>query len=249
MSFRPALGALPLTAFVAFVLVMSTSVFVAARERSSYETLRTESRAITVRAPNALPRVRQDSIDIAMELYSIDKPRSVVGPRFDGELEDRGLTTGGTLGTRKTVTIGASAFSSWGVLGSTLGHEIEVHAGQSFLAVVLRDRLAEVQLSARRRLGGYMPALTPSARESFDNDGTWRAEREAYLYELASVKRFGLSGAETRSIRYVMNYFYPEPGRAQSEQSAHSQADETSGTLKESREASNVNPGLKHGAL
>jgi hypothetical protein len=229
----------PLLASATFIALMAGGVTSAHFERLAYEDFRAAQTSVKVRAPAGLPPVRQESIDLAVELYGIDVPASVIGPHFDGALEDRGLTSGGTVSARKTVTIGPSAFSSWGVLGSTLGHEVEVHARQSFLAVVVRDRLAEVQLSARRRLGDYLPALAPSAREAFDNDGTWRAEREAYLYELKNAGRFGLSPAETRSIRYVMNYYYPETRRKEVWQAPH----DNGGTFEDSRSLSNSNEG------
>lgn len=239
---RRILHLLPLSAFAAFLALAGAGAVVSAREHAAFEAFRADVRSVTVIAPAAKPRLRQESIEIAMALFSIEKAPSVMGPRLDRTLEDRGLTTGGTLSTRKTVTIGPSAFTSWGVLGSTLGHEIEVHARQSFLAVVLRDRMAEVQLSARRRLGAYVTALNPSARESFENDGTWRAEREAYMYELANAGRFGLSPAETRSIAYVMNYYYPDPPRS----GGHDALPEASGTLEDARETS---ASLKNEAL
>jgi hypothetical protein len=233
---------LPVSAFVAFLVLAGVGAVASAREQADYNAFRADVRSVSVVAPEAPPRLRQQSIEIAMALFSIDKASSVSGPHFDRMLEDRGLTTGGTLSSSKTVTIGPSAFTSWGVLGSTLGHEIEVHARQSFLAVVVRDRIAEVQLSARRRLGSYVSALNPSARESFENDGTWRAEREAYMYELANAERFGLSPAETRSIAYVMNYYYPDPPHGGGQDGFQ----EASGTLED---ASETSAALKNEAL
>lgn len=229
---------LPVSAFAAFVVMASAGVVAAAREQAAYDAFLADVRSVKVVAPAEPPPLTQESVDIAMELYSVDRLRHVSGPFFDGMLEDRGLTTGATLGASKTVTIGPAAFTSWGVLGSTLGHEIEVHARQSFLAVVVRDRFADVQLSARRRLGTYVQAFAPSARENFENDGTWRAEREAYMYELANAERFGLSPAETRSISFVMNYYYPASAHSGGQQALDQGLQDVSGTVEEADEAS-----------
>jgi hypothetical protein len=200
---------LPLMLLSILGVAGAIGVWKSRKEQMAQTKLWNEMRNVKTFAPSGVPDISQENVDIAVVLFSIEKLRHVDGPRFDSALEDRGLTTGGTLGPRKSVTIGPTAFTSWAVLGSTLGHEIEVHAKQSFLAVVLRDRISEVQLSARRALSRYVPALDPSAKEMFDNDGTWRAEREAYLYELSQASRFGLSPGERQSIRYVMDYYYP----------------------------------------
>jgi|GEM_PF-641075 len=242
---RTALHALPLGAFVALVGGIALGSAVASREHDAYTRLRAESRAVRVIAPKHIPELRQESIDVAMELFSIDAPSTILGPRLDTELEDRGLTTGGTLSAHKSVTVGPAAFTSWGILGSTLGHEIEVHVRQSFLGVVVRDRLASVQLSARRQLSRLVPSFAPSARDDFENDGTWSAEREAYRYELASRARFGLSPSEAHSIRYVMNYYYPDPEKdaAGAPSGAVKNANKNpdgSGALEDSRDASGI---------
>jgi hypothetical protein len=83
-----------------------------------------------------------------------------------------------------TVYIGRDAFENWSVLGSTLGHEIEIHCQQSFFMIHLFD------------LFGF--------------DGTGEAERQAYLYELANAERFGLGQYDQNLILSTMSYFYPE---------------------------------------
>jgi hypothetical protein len=40
--------------------------------------------------------------------------------------------------------------------------------------------------------------------------GTWKAERDAYLYELKNAARFGLSHEEIRLIKQVMDTYYPK---------------------------------------
>jgi len=160
--------------------------------------------------PAGFPAQDQESVEIAKVLFSIEAPATVDGPYYDASLGDRGLTTGGLILPQKKVTVGAAAFSSWAVLGSTLAHEIEVHVEQSFFAVVARDHLSRWQVEApRRRLSRVFPAVAPTAAELFEHDGTWKAERDAYMHEIRNAKRFGLSQDEVASIWRVMDYFYP----------------------------------------
>jgi hypothetical protein len=164
---------------------------------------------VEVIPPAGFPAQDQESVEIAKVLYSINIPVSVEGPSYDATLSDRGLTTGGLILPQKKVTVGPAAFSSWAVLGSTLAHEIEVHVEQSFFLVVARDHFSRLQIEARRRLAKVFPAVAPTAAELFENDGTWKAERDAYMHEIRNAKRFGLSQEEVASIWRVMDYFYP----------------------------------------
>ena len=203
-----ALGFVPLAAAALAALFMAGASVAAVTEQRAWERYKADVAQVEVRAPQSLPAQSQESVDIAAELFSIAIPSKVSGPFFDPLLEDRGLTTGGTLSAEKNVTIGPAAFTSWSVLGSTLGHEIEVHVQQSFLKVVLLDKLTHAKLEARKAVGRVFPSLKPSARQLFDQ-GTWSAEREAYLFEFNSAKRFQLSEEEMHSILQVMNYYYP----------------------------------------
>lgn len=199
----PLLTSALLGLFGLFVTVEAVSEM---RQRAEYE------RAIAgveVIAPKGFPEQSQDSVELAMVMFSIDTPLTVDGPEFDSLLSDRGLTTGGLILPQKRVTIGPAAFSSWGVLGSTLAHEIEVHVPQSFFKVVAADHLTQWSMSARKSIGRVFPAIQPSPKELFENDGTWSAEREAYMHEIRNAKRFGLTDEELRSIWRVMDYFYP----------------------------------------
>lgn len=181
----------------------------ALRESQSYEAYLKAISEVEVVAPETSPDFNQEAVDIAMVMFSIDHPHTIDGPRFDAALEDRGLTTGGLILPNKTVTVGPTAFTSWAVLGSTLAHEIEIHVDQSFFKIVATDYLMGWQMSARRFVGKFVPALKPSAKESFENDGTWAAEREAYMYEIRNAKRFGLTNEELSSIWRVMDFYYP----------------------------------------
>ena len=172
---------------------------------------------IEVVPPKSTPPQTQQSIETALVMFSIAVPETVEGPFFDAELDDRGLTTGGLLLPQKRVTIGPAAFTSWAVLGSTLAHEIEVHVEQSFFKVVAQDQLAQWYYDGRRVVGRWLPALAPSAQELFEHDGTWKAERDAYMYEPQNARRFGLSEEEVASIWRVMDYFYPTRNAGNSE--------------------------------
>jgi hypothetical protein len=75
--------------------------------------------------------------------------------------------------------------------------------------VVAEDHITRWQIESRRVIGRAFPQLAPSAKELFENDGTWKAERDAYMHEIRNAKRFGLSQEELASIWRVMDYFYP----------------------------------------
>lgn len=139
---------------------------------------------VAVVAPEGRPPVTQESIDLAMALYGIQTPHSSEAPKLDMQLLDRGLTTRATFLERAIVTIGPAAFSSWGLLGSTLAHELEVHCEQNFLAIFFMD------------LVGL--------------DGTGAAERQAYVHELRNAARFGLEVEDADLIADTMEYYYPE---------------------------------------
>lgn len=130
------------------------------------------------------PSPSQSDINQALEAFEIKIPKNVKGPFFSSELDDRGLTIRKGIMSDAVVYVGPEAFSSWGLLGSTLAHEIEVHCRQNFLAIHFQN------------ISGF--------------DGTGYAEREAYGYELAHAERFGLSVYERDLISSTMVYFYPK---------------------------------------
>lgn len=190
-----------------FGVFMTNEAIHEVRARAAYEKAMAE---VEVKAPSSLPEQSQDSIETAMVMFSIERPSTVDGPEFDALLADRGLTTGGLILPQKRVTIGPAAYTSWGVLGSTLAHEMEVHVPQSFFKVVATDQLTQWSMSARRLAGKVFPALQPSPKELFENDGTWSAEREAYMHEIKNAQRFGLTDEELNAIWRVMDYYYPK---------------------------------------
>lgn len=130
------------------------------------------------------PSPSQSDINEALEAFDIQIPENVKGPFFSSKLEDRGLTIRKGVMSDAVVYVGAEAFSSWALLGSTLAHEIEVHCRQNFLAIHFQN------------ISGF--------------DGTGYAEREAYGYELAHAERFGLTVYERDLISSTMMYFYPK---------------------------------------
>lgn len=185
--------------------------------------------------PKSFPTQSQESIETALLMFSIEVPSTVDGPVYDPELADRGLTTGGLLLPQKSVTIGPAAFTSWSVLGSTLAHELEVHVPQSFFLVVAKDHLNRWMFEARRHAGRLIPSLAPRAKELFENDGTWKAERDAYMHEINNAKRFGLSEEELSSIWRVMDYFYPAGHKETQDAQLSASSENGSETLSEEK--------------
>jgi hypothetical protein len=198
-----------LTIFGALAGICSGAVYLSVSRQAKENKLFKERSQIQVKMPQSMPALSQESVDIAMEAFAISLPRGVKHPKFLVSLEDRGLTTGGALEGQKEVFVGPAAFASWAVLGSTLGHEIEIHGKQSFLKILITDKLSDLSLSARTVVGRVLPAVKPSAKAQFDGDGTWKAERDAYQYEIRNAKRFGLSQEEEKSIFDVMSFYYP----------------------------------------
>ncbi len=136
--------------------------------------------------PKDKPMASQANIDRAMEVFNIHLPGNVGWPRLDLTMEDRGVTIMDGWGMKRQVKIGPEAFSSWSILGSTLAHEIEVHGEQSFLWIRVLNLIGL--------------------------KGTVAAEREAYLHEIRSARRFGLKRVEVQSIEETMNFYYSVDG-------------------------------------
>lgn len=130
------------------------------------------------------PAPSNDNILKAMEIFNIQNKPGQPMPIFDASLEDRGLTVISEQGERCDVRIGPSAFQSWAILGSTLGHEIEVHCRQDMMLIKVMDMAGSL--------------------------GTHMAERAAYRYEISQKDRFGLSDSEVDSIQKTMDYYFPE---------------------------------------
>ena len=169
---------------LALCAAASTAVWTSYAEVQEQRAYHRQVAQVLVKAPEGRPPMNQDSVDLALVMYGIEVPTSANPPLFDPELKDRGLTTRGAFMDKAQVTVGPSAFSSWGLLGSTLAHEIEVHCQQNFLAIYVMDAVGL--------------------------DGTGAAERQAYIHELRGAKRFGLEGDDAELIADTMDYYYPE---------------------------------------
>ena len=141
------------------------------------------NRLAIVKAPNSVPPLSQESVNKALIMFNIEVPEGVLHPIFDEELEDRGLTTLRGWGASLEVSVGPAAFSSWGLLGSTLAHELEVHCRQNFTLIRTLDLLGM--------------------------KGTEAAEREAYLHELENASRFNLGEQDRLNIQATMDFYYP----------------------------------------
>ena len=167
--------------------ILSASVAICFSAHSSFEKVKKLNIAEIYQSVDFSPETNlslsQGDIDFAMDVFAIDIPANVGKPTLNKEILDRGLTYGSGLGANKKVDVGPPAFTSWAILGSTLGHEVEVHCNQSFLFIWLS--------------------------ELFHMSGTVYAEREAYEYEIENSERFGLSIEEKNQIAYTKNFYYP----------------------------------------
>ena len=87
------------------------------------------------------PKVSQESINQAIKMYNIQVPSNTAWPVIDFAEQNRGLATYKPNSSPFTclVTVGPSAFSSWGVLGSTLAHELEGHCSQNLFLIGLTE--------------------------------------------------------------------------------------------------------------
>jgi len=171
--------------FVALGLT-STIIFFAShshQENKARESYLKEVDQVAVVPPTTRPKPSQAAVDLAIAMYGIQIPRSAMHPKFDSELADRGLTTRGAFMEKSEVTIGAAAFTSWALLGSTLAHELEIHCNQNFFLIYAFDLMGL--------------------------DGTGEAERIAYAHELNHAKRFGLNKYDTNLIADTVAYYYP----------------------------------------
>ena len=137
---------------------------------------------IPVTMPTLAPEISQTTIDIAVLAFNIKIPLHCNYPKLDMKLPARGMTILSSFSNNKIVTIGKPAFTSWGLLGSTLGHEIEVHCNQDLAMLVMMD------------IAGLK--------------GVCKAEREAYVFEINNAKRFGLTKDQVDDIKDTMEHYY-----------------------------------------
>lgn len=121
---------------------------------------------------------KQEAIDKAIQCYGIDT-RATKSIRYDPHEPDNG----GTISKNgvQTVTIGDSAYTSAGWLGSTIGHEAEIHAKE--------------QAAKDIWYGG--------------KQGSRMMEVQAYDYEIANASsRYGLTGNEVFLLYAARTPYY-----------------------------------------
>ena len=187
MRFPPVVVVIGLSRFSPFLLGLCFIISILAYSKTSVDQsdhFQLKTRSVTVTPPSEKPEISQESIDIAMVMFGIEKPENASFPVFDPNLLDRGMTLRVGWFDNAIIKIGSPAFLSWGILGSTLAHEIEIHANQSFFTVNVLD--------------------------FFGFDGTGYAERAAYQHEIAFAERFGLSAREKTLIVDTEEFFFPE---------------------------------------
>ena len=178
------LHSVPTFLFLLLSIVCVATLTIAKQDYDARKSMIESDFQTKVEAPKSIPELDQKSVDLALAMYNIYVPSHVEAPKFDPLLEDRGLTTLRGWGKKLEVAVGPAAFESWGLLGSTLAHEIEVHCQQNFTVIQLKDMVGM--------------------------SGTFAAEREAYLHELEHADRFDLSSSEYESIKATMDFYYPE---------------------------------------
>jgi hypothetical protein len=126
-----------------------------------------------------LPSLSSAAIDEAIKKFKISIPKHVARPEIDQDNNDRGRTSWNLFGGSVAVKLGPAAFTSWGLLGATLAHELEIHCQQNLVAITFKDALG---LEAKNA-----------------------AEKEAYAHELSNAERFGLSSEETERIQETLD--------------------------------------------
>lgn len=154
-------------------------------EKNLYEKFNDQNLFSTIVVDEEIkPTFTDRDLQFATQLYGIRMNWPPYELGLDSEILDRGQTIARGWDVKRDVIIGRPAFVSWGMLGATLAHEIEVHVSQPLLAIWFLDTLG-----------------IQSSNE---------AERMAYEYELSNAERFGLTEHESSQIFATMEYFYPE---------------------------------------
>jgi hypothetical protein len=198
---------LSLVAFAVFMVVLFAvscgQAFDLYVYNSTYELLHKQK----VKIPG-VPDVSQASIDKAMVLYSIKSKPWCKYPVLVEDIEDiMGYIGGYPFSSTRIIGITGRAFTSWGMLGSVLAHEIEVHCNQSFIKANILDAI-DVLLGDLIR-SQEPPKSAMLVRVAPVYYGTWLTEREAYSYQIESAERFGLTKQEVESIRFTRDFLYP----------------------------------------
>ena len=128
------------------------------------------------------PADRVSAAHSAMDYFGIkpDKATKSLAIEYDANFKDYGKTqlVNNQPGVGE-VTLGPKAYITWSHLGSTLGHEIEVHWNQQFLP-----------------FGNYSGSHEYDVREA-----------AAYKYNLQNAQRFGNTPAEIQEFQDMYNRY------------------------------------------
>ncbi|WP_186645489.1 hypothetical protein [Fluviispira vulneris] len=186
-----------------FISIMFYCLLLNYREKRQYENIQENLIEIPVLYPSSPPEKSNRCIQLAMALFSIDKNKNSKQPVYDPNLNVRGLTSGMIFSPKKNIYIGDEAFENWGLLGSTLAHEVEIHGNQSFVKIefinFLYHYFYEIEYNLLNKL-----LYNNDFRYQNKKIGTIKAEKEAYKYELKSKKRFSLNAQNEKSLQYIL---------------------------------------------
>ena len=183
-----------------FIITLFYFCFLSFFEQEKYISMQHNMSLIKVTYPEETPNMTQENIDLAMSLFSINKNENTNYPILVPDLNFRGLTVGESFSKNREIFIGNMAFDSWGILGSTLAHEIEIHSNQSFLQIEILN-----YIDTLRRIPAVLFAKSNKSKTIDDlKIGTYLAEKEAYQYEIDLKDRFNLTKKEVKSIKYTL---------------------------------------------
>ncbi len=190
----------------AFLFFLFYFCFISYLEQKNYNNLHSNMEQVSVTFPKEKLEVNQENIDIAMALFSINRNTNTLYPILFPEMQLRGLTVGESFSPKREVYIGNMAFESWGILGSTLAHEIEIHSNQSFLKIEVLNYIDNLKLIPKILFAKAFDHKYESSINSKINSGTFSAEKEAYEYEMNSKARFNLTNSEVYEIKYTLEH-------------------------------------------
>lgn len=125
------------------------------------------------------------SIQMALDFYNIEIPSRCNHPVYvevENKSRDRAIITlPGWIG-RRDVLVYRGAFLSWGVLASTLAHELEIHCKQSTIEYILLQGLYGTKYAdARAEIPAY--DLEISRAKEYGTDKAFVDEMKEYRQE------------------------------------------------------------------
>ncbi|APJ02907.1 hypothetical protein [Silvanigrella aquatica] len=189
---------------IAFIISLFYCLFMHSQEIKIYRNSQNKMKQIPVIFPNRQPDGQQKGIDIAMALFSIESSENVAYPVYRENLPFRGLTSGNPFLNEKEVFIGEMAYSSWGILGSTLAHEIEIHGNQSFLKIEFLNYTYNLFYYTQNLIKSIFPVIQFEDYKDL-GFGAYQAEKEAYIFEINCEKRFNLNTKEIIAIKNILD--------------------------------------------